>query len=266
MISLRFAPQPSPALGTGQAAALPYLRVSPQKVPALPSALIIAHGSPADPVPQQAALQALAVRVAMWAPGWTIRGTTLALPGALEAAVAGLPAALVYPFFMAEGWFTRKQLPKRLAGAGATGLRQLPAFGHDPAMPAFLCRVAQEGAAEAGLVPRDTTLVLAAHGSQVSRASAEITESQAQALRATAGFRAVVTGYVEETPFLADAARVEGPALCLPFFATRAGHVADDVPEALAEAGFTGPLLPAIGEHPDAARLIAEALQRALPA
>lgn len=198
-------------------------------------------------------MQALATRVRMWLPGWRITGTTLALPGALEAAVARQPQALIFPFFMAEGFFTRRQLPKRLAEAGMNNPRQLPAFGHHPALPALLTDVV---AAHAG------TVLLAAHGSQVSRASATQTEALAEYLRAQTR-RAVLTGYVEEAPFLQDVARVEGPAFCLPLFATRAGHVAQDVPEALAEAGFTGPLLPAIGEHPDAARLIAEALRTA---
>ena len=198
-------------------------------------------------------MQALATRVRMWLPGWRITGTTLALPGALEAAVARQPQALIFPFFMAEGFFTRRQLPKRLAEAGMHSPQQLPAFGHHPALPALLAEVV---AAHAG------TVLLAAHGSQVSRASATQTEALAEYLRRQTG-RAVLTGYVEEAPFLQDAARVEGPAFCLPLFATRAGHVAQDVPEALAEAGFTGPLLPAIGEHPDAARLIAEALRTA---
>ena len=72
----------------------------------MPDALLIAHGSPADPEPQERALQALAARVRIWCPGWRIRGTTLALPGALETAVAALPDALVFPFFMAEGSLT----------------------------------------------------------------------------------------------------------------------------------------------------------------
>lgn len=225
----------------------------------MPDALLIAHGSPADPEPQELALQALAARVRMWCPGWRIHGTTLALPGALERAVATLPEAVIFPFFMAEGWFTRKQLPKRLAEAGMPAPRQLAAFGHLPDMPALARHLALTAARSHGL-PDTATLLLAAHGSQVSRASATRTEEIAATLRATTPFR-VVTGYVEETPFLHDAARIDGPALCLPLFATRAGHVAQDVPDALAAAGFTGPLLPAIGEAPEAARLIATALQ-----
>lgn len=222
-------------------------------------AILVAHGSPADPQPQEGWMMALATRVRLWLPGWQVAGTTLALPGALEAALAALPDAVIYPFFMAEGWFTRKTLPRRLQEAGAGGSVQLPAFGHDPGMADLLGQTAAAARVAHGL-PADATLLLAAHGSQVSRASATITESLAAQLRA-AWPASVVTGYVEEAPFLADAAAaIRGPALCLPFFATRAGHVSDDVPHALRQAGFSGPLLPAIGEHPDAARMIAQAL------
>lgn len=226
------------------------------------SAILIAHGSPADPEPQERAMQALAARVRLWLPGWQIRGTTLACPGALEAATKALPDALIYPFFMAEGFFTRRQLPKRLATAGMKSPHQLPAFGHDPELPALLARTARAAALTHGLPEAQTTLLLAAHGSQVSRASATITEQMAEALRQATRFH-VVTGYVEEDPLLHHAAQIPGPALCLPFFATRAGHVAQDVPQALAEAHFPGPLLPAIGEHPQVAPLIAAALTRA---
>ncbi len=226
----------------------------------MPDALIIAHGSPSDPAPQEAALMALAVRVAMWCPGWRIRGATLAAPGAVEAGVAALDDPLIYPFFMAEGFFTRTTLPKRLAAAGLTAPRQMAAFGHDAGLPDLIADAANRGAARAGLAPQAATLLIAAHGSQVSRASATITETVAQTLRGRDLFARIVTGYVEEEPKLEDAARALGPALCLPFFATRAGHVAGDVPDALAAAGFAGPLMPAIGEDAGVARLIAQAL------
>jgi sirohydrochlorin ferrochelatase len=222
--------------------------------------LIVAHGSPADPQPQEAALMALAVRVAFWLPGWQVRGATLAAPGAIEAALAKMANPLIYPFFMAEGFFTRTTLPKRLAAAGRTGLHQLPAFGHDPALLALMAELALAAATQHDLIPADTTLLIAAHGSKVSRASATITETVAATLRATGLFAQIVTGYVEEAPFLHDAARIDGPAICLPFFALRAGHVLDDVPEALSQAGFAGPLLPPLGEAPHVARMIAATL------
>lgn len=226
-------------------------------------ALIVAHGSPADPGPQEAALMALAVRVALWLPGWRVRGATLAAPGALERALRGLDRPLVYPFFMAEGWFTRTTLPGRLEAAGAGDLVRLAAFGTDPRLPALMARQALDAARAAGMDPGRSTLLVAAHGSQVSRASSTITEAVAATLRRTTPFARVATGYVEEPPFLHEAASAPGPALCLPFFALRAGHVAGDVPEALARAGFAGPLLPAVGEAPEVARMVAATLAAA---
>ena len=223
---------------------------------AFPEALIVAHGAPADPDPQEAALAALAAAVAAAAPGWQVRGATLAAPGALEAALAGLRAPVVFPFFMAEGWFTGRALPRRLAAVGAGGLRQLTL-----ARGGALCRdAARAGAAAVGIDPGGATLVLAAHGSAVSRTSTLTAEATAAALRETAGFARVVTGYIEEPPFLAEAAAGAGPGVCLPFFALAAGHVTGDVPAALAAAGFAGPVLPPVGALPGVPALIARAL------
>lgn len=219
-------------------------------------ALLVAHGSPADPVPQEAAMMALAVRVGMLLPGWKIRGATLAMPGALEKALATMTAPLIYPFFMAEGWFTRTNLPRRLAAAGRDDLRQLAPFGTEPGLPELMVRAA--GRAEPG-----ATLLIAAHGSKVSKTSKDTTYQRVEEMRRLAGFSRVRAGFVEEAPFLAEAAAGLGPgSVCLPFFALRAGHVVEDVPQALKEAGFEGRLLPPIGEDAGAADLIAEALQK----
>lgn len=229
----------------------------------MPAALIVAHGFPSDPDPQEAALQALAARVGALLPGWKVLGATLAKPGALETALTAAPDALVYPFFMAKGWFTGRELPRRLAAAGAPDARVLDPFGTDPQLPALIARVAEDGARAVGRAPSDCTLLLAAHGSQVSRTSANSTHAMVAEMQARTGFARVVAGFVEEAPFLADAAHDLGPAVCLPFFALRAGHVEGDVPEALEAARFDGPLLPEIGAHADVPALIAAALVRA---
>jgi sirohydrochlorin ferrochelatase len=221
-------------------------------------AILVAHGSPADPVPQEAAMQALAVRVAMWLPGWRLRGATLAMPGALEAAVAAMDAPLIYPFFMAEGWFTRTNLPRRLAAAGGTALRQLAPFGTDEGLPDLMAAAAGGAAPEAG-----RALLIAAHGSKVSKTSSETSYKMVAEMEAR-GFGPVKAGFVEEAPFLEDVAREMGSGTCLPFFALRAGHVVEDVPHALGAAGFSGKLLPPIGEDIGVARLIATGLTRAM--
>jgi sirohydrochlorin ferrochelatase len=73
-------------------------------------------------------------------------------------------------------------------------------------------------------------------------------------------FREVRAGFVDQAPTLADAARMDGPAICLPYFASRAGHVAVDVPGALAKAEFPGPTLPPIGADAEVPGIIAAAL------
>ena len=87
-------------------------------------ALIVAHGQPSDPLPAAAALDRLALRVAGHLPGWDVRAATLAEAGRLEAQAAGGPG-LVFPLFMAGGWFTGAQIPARLREAGAEGWRVL---------------------------------------------------------------------------------------------------------------------------------------------
>lgn len=231
----------------------------------MPTALLVAHGQPADPVPQEERLADLARQVAEVLPDWDIRSATLAHVGALQGALHQAPPdTLIYPFFMAEGWFTGKELPRRLKDLNAGELRQLPPFGTDPALPQLIAEVTTQAALRAGFAPEASRLLLAAHGSKVSRSSANTTWAMAELMRRHTGFAEVHCGFVEEAPFLAKAAENLGQAICLPFFALRASHVAQDVPEALSEAGFQGPLLPAIGEHPQTAQLIARALLRAV--
>ncbi|PKP84246.1 MAG: cobalamin biosynthesis protein CbiX [Alphaproteobacteria bacterium HGW-Alphaproteobacteria-2] len=225
--------------------------------------LIVAHGAPADPEPQEAALQSLGHRVAEELPGWDVRGATLAAERRLEAALAGLDAPLVYPFFMAEGWFTGTALPRRLAAAGAQGARVLAPFGTDPALPALMVEAGRNAAAEAGIEAAGAALLIAAHGARGSRTAAATTLASVAALERMSGFARVLAGFIEEPPFLADAARRAARGVCLPFFALAAGHVVDDVPAALEQAGFEGPLLPPIGAHPGVPGLIAAALRAA---
>jgi sirohydrochlorin ferrochelatase len=227
-------------------------------------ALIVAHGAPADPAPQEVVLQALSSATALHLPqGWRVRGATMAAEGALEAALEGLSAPLVYPFFMAEGFFTGTLLPRRLADAGATEALQTAPFGIDPALPALMARVALEAASGAGIDPAATSLLVAAHGSKVSRTSADSTHAMVTKLGPLTGFGRILAGFVEEAPFLVDQAQELGAGICLPFFALEAGHVVGDIPEAMEEAGFDGPILPPIGQHRDVPALIAQALIRA---
>ena len=199
-------------------------------------------------------------------PGWAVRGATLAKRGALAEAVGRLPAGaplFVYPHFMADGWFSTEELPRRLRRAGAAGPVMLPAFGRDPAVHA-LCRArCDETLTRNGWAPGEAALLLAAHGHPSDPRAAASARAAADHLAASGLFREVATGFVDEAPYLTDAARLAAPAICLPYFALRAGHVETDLPEALAEAGFPGPTLEPIGTDAQVPALIAATLARA---
>lgn len=215
--------------------------------------LIVAHGSPSSPDGPEAWLSALARQVQALCPQLRVRAATLARPGSLQSALEALAHPSIYPFFMAEGWFTRKELPRRLAELGREA-PILPPFGTDPNLPALLA----QALAGTGL----GAVILAAHGSAVAPASKAQAEALAQQLGEILPGRQMVVGLIEEPPFLRDIAARHPTATCLPLFALRAGHVESDIPQALAEGGFTGRLLDPIGEHPAVPELIAQALAR----
>ena len=232
-----------------------------------PDALIVAHGQPSDPAPAEAALTCLARAVAAHLSGRHISSATLASPGALTAALAGASAPVIYPMFMADGWFVGRELPRRLEDAGAAEARILPPFGRDENVQALAGRLAAEAARARGWRVEDTVLILAAHGSGRSRRPAGAARETAARIAAGHPFREVRTGFVEQAPGIAEAARGAGErALCLPLFAAAGGHVGTDVPEALERAGFAGALLPPLGTTDQAPAAIACGLAAALAA
>ena len=218
----------------------------------MPAVLIVAHGQPSEPEPAEAALAALAAAVAGHLPGWTVGSATLAAPGALAGAVARLGASgVVFPLFMAGGWFTRVHLPGQMAKAGAAEWRVLEPFGCLEAVQELAVQViAETGATEA---------ILAAHGSFKSPVPAAIAGRVAGRVAAR-GLR-VACGFIDQEPRLAGITGFGPGSVCLPFFAAEGGHVVEDIPAALGEAGFQGRVLPALGLDARVPAIIAEAVR-----
>ncbi len=242
---------------------------SPSRKAPATDALIVAHGQPSDPVPAEAALDALAAQVRQLLPDMRIASATMANPGVLERAVETMPEqAPVYPLFMAEGWFVKTALARRLEGRN---LRVLPPLGLDARLPALAAEAALQVIRTQGWNAADAHILLAAHGSAKGGAAAESARLFAGNLSAALPGTGVTVGFVEEAPFLADAAAAmtaqrSTHMLCLPFFAMGGEHVRDDIPEALQQAGFTGPVLPPFGQYDAVARLIADTLRTDLAA
>lgn len=227
-------------------------------------ALIVAHGQPSDPAPAEADLDRLRAAVAALLPGWIVRAATLAAPDALDHALDGLKAPVVLPFFMTGGWFTRDELPRRLAAAGRRDLALMPAFGTMPAVTDLAISAAREAALARGWQIEETVLVLAAHGSGRSRAPSQAAGTLRTTLAAALPFREVRLGFIEEDPSLQSAATGAGErTLCLPLFVACWGHVLTDVPEALRAAGYLGDCLAPLGTRPEVPAIIATALARA---
>jgi sirohydrochlorin ferrochelatase len=70
-------------------------------------------------------------------------------------------------------------------------------------------------------------------------------------------------GFIDQEPQLASLTGRTG--VCLPFFAAEGGHVTDDIPAALAEAGFQGRILPPVGLDARVPGIIAAAIVRGVP-
>lgn len=217
-------------------------------------ALILAHGQPSDPRPSGAALEALAARVEALMPGWSVAAATLAEEGAIAQAVAGRPGGVVFPMFMAGGWFTRVQIPKKLGEAGAVGWTVLEPFGCDVAVHDLCVALVREAGAD--------EVILAAHGSFKSSAPSDIAVHVAGRIAAETG-AAVTAGFIDQEPQLASLTGNGG--VCLPFFAAEGGHVSDDIPAALAEARFSGRILPPVGLDARVPGIIAAAIARGVP-
>ena len=206
----------------------------------------------------------LAAAVSRSLPGWKVRGATLAGKGTLEAALdeIGEGWLLIYPFFMADGWFVRKILPKKIRALRGDRSTVLKPLGLDPLLPGICSDHLRESALQAGFPSEETAILLAAHGSPTDPRPRAAVEQVARSIDRTRAFRAIRLGFLEERPGLAEAARVEGPALCLPFFAGRAGHVEHDLPEALSSASFSGLLLDPVGTLPGIRAIVARSLAK----
>lgn len=233
--------------------------------------IVVGHGERGKEY-SNAILQGHAKAVGEALPGMPVAAGVLSGLPHIEAALgkvvnSGAHRILVYPYFMAAGFFVGTRIPKRIADAGFAGrCRILAPLGADPGLPGLIVRKAVAVATdELRAEPSACRLLLVGHGSKVSRASAEATEGVAGELRGTGRFGAVVTAYLEEAPFLDDVIPADAtPTVIVGFFNGDGLHAGEDVPEAMAAAigpvAYTG----AIGGMPEVAGLIANAIEIAV--
>lgn len=168
---------------------------------------------------------------------------------------------MVFPVFMAEGWFTKTALAGRLKHTRA---RQLPALGVQPELPRLTAGLLCTAANQAGWFRTGFDILLAAHGSATGSSAGLCALEFADALAALVPAARIKAGFLEQDPRLEDVAANCGlRTLALPFFAGAGGHVNRDVPDALDKAGFQGLRLQSLGEAWFIPELIATVLESA---
>jgi len=234
------------------------------------AALIVGHGERGGAM-SNAVLERHAGNAAVKLPHVAVAAGVLSGEPAFETAlldVAGRTSGpiLLYPFFMAPGYFVNVKIPKRLADAGlAERCRMLTPFGLEESLPVVIMDRAKAACDEISVRPEQVRLLLVGHGSKVARASADVTEAVAACLRELGSFARIEAAYLEEPPFLKDAVYADTRAtVVVGFFNGDGMHAAEDVPKAIEKFDgmitYTGP----VGAFSEVSGLITRSIAKAI--
>jgi sirohydrochlorin ferrochelatase len=190
----------------------------------------------------------------------------------LETALAaaersGAARILVYPVFMADGYFVRKVLAERVARSTHAPYDILPPLGIDAGIAQLILAEALTAARGAGYAAAASRLLLVGHGSELGPASANSTNAAAAQVRQAGGFAEVDVAFLEEPPFLETALAASAlPTVVSGFFSGDGLHAGEDVPghidQSRAHAVYAG----SIGASAAIPALIAAAIATAVKA
>ena len=177
---------------------------------------------------------------------------------------------IVYPLFASSGYFTRDRLVQLLYEANERDreIEVLPPLGLDRGLPDLVVAFAKCEARKHGFAPRRSTVIFLAHGSRRNSASREATEQIAREAESKAAFGEVRIAFLEERPFLGEAAAsIAGPAVVVGLFSGEGLHGARDAPRLTAELErddivFAGVIGTAAGIEDLVARSVGESLLR----
>jgi sirohydrochlorin cobaltochelatase len=146
----------------------------------------------------------------------------------------------VVPNFISEGYFTQTVVPRELELDGRMTKRSngqiwryCEPAGNHPLMTELLLKRAREVAP--GAVPRETSLLIVAHGTDLNENSAVAAKREAEKIRALGKYAAVLNVYMEEAPLVSDWRKLtETPnVVAVPFFISDGLHSYEDIPRLL---------------------------------
>ncbi|MBI3445156.1 MAG: hypothetical protein HY055_07310 [Magnetospirillum sp.] len=171
----------------------------------------------------------------------------------LASALSRVSASTVYvvPVFAGRGYYTGTLIPREIGLTGQVtewaGRRVIytePAGSH-PRLPGVLACRAEGVARSCGWTPKDTSLLLVAHGSARPGGAGETPRAIAAALSALDYFAEVELGFLEQEPFARDwPSMVRGRrVVALPLLVAQGMHAGQDVPPLFGlQQGETGPV------------------------
>jgi sirohydrochlorin cobaltochelatase len=179
------------------------------------------------------------------------------------------PDIVVYPLFLAEGFFTRVRLPELIGAADAARpVTILPPLGADPALVGLVMERAIRMGEARGYAAADTWLVLVAHGSATHTSSRRAADHLARRIAMRWRFAGVTAAFLEEVPLIDDVLRtVPGPAVVAGLFAGEGLHGREDLGRLIAAADRSD-LAPIgnVGTWPELADIVTAALRDVAPA
>lgn len=143
----------------------------------------------------------------------------------------------VAPNFISEGYFTQTVIPRELELNGRITKRAngqtwnyCEPVGNDPSMTDLLLKRAHEIAPDAP--EKSTTLIIAAHGTDLNENSAVAAKREAEKIRKLDRYAAVLNLYMEEQPLISDWMKLTSTenVVVVPFFISDGLHSYEDIP------------------------------------
>ncbi len=143
----------------------------------------------------------------------------------------------VVPNFISEGYFTQTVIPRELELSvritkrpGGQIWNYCEPVGNHPAMTDLLLKRAHETAP--AVDPRQTTLFIAAHGTDLNENSALAAKREADRIRALGKYSAVINIYMEEPPLISNWRKLTDTpnVIVVPFFIADGLHSYQDIP------------------------------------
>jgi sirohydrochlorin cobaltochelatase len=143
----------------------------------------------------------------------------------------------VVPNFISEGYFTQTIIPRELELNGRVTKRPsgqvwkyCEPVGNHPMMTNLLLQRARDVAP--GIDPRETSLLIVAHGTDLNENSAVAAKREAEKIRALGKYTAVLNAYMEEPPLVSDWKKLTKTpnVVVVPFFISDGLHSYEDIP------------------------------------